>query len=158
MEPVVVRDTLLLLAGVSAVLPRLPSPAERVKVIRELWTSFLPKASEIPGRIGAERYAVIENDVHDVAEPPLLRAMVAVESFRDLPSWCERFTVEPGRYAVFLHHGLPSDFSKTVVDIQKNWVSKIPGLFEQNLEFVIYPAGYSTQDPNATFEYWLPLP
>jgi AraC family transcriptional regulator len=127
-------------------------------VSRELWRSLLARSSELSRRRGTERYAVIENDVHESPEPPLLRAMVAVSTFDALPAWCERFTVEPGRYAVFEHRGSPRDLTKTVARIYAEWSPHIAGLFERNLEILVYPSGYDAMDPTSAFEYWLPIP
>ena len=159
MDPIVTRWEPLCLAGVSATLPpRSAPPAERPRTIQELWRAFMPKVSEIGNRQGAERYSVIENDVTETGEAPVFHAMVAVDSFDGLPDWCVRFTIQPGRYAVFEHKGLPRALSKTVAGIYATWSSRIPALFQHNLEIMMYPQGYDASSPDATCEYWLPLP
>jgi AraC family transcriptional regulator len=158
LNPVTIRNEPLNLVGLSAALPpRSAPPTERPRVIQDLWRSFLPKLSEISYRRGSERYAVIENDVLETATP-IYRAMIAVESFAGAPNWCGHFTIEPGRYAVFEHQGPPKDFSKTVAAIQTHWAGRIEGLFQRDLEIMVYPSGYDVTDPNAKFEYWVPLP
>jgi AraC family transcriptional regulator len=159
MDPVRTRAEALLLLGVSTPLPpRSAPPSERPRVIQDLWRSFLPRAGEIPNRRGAERYAVIEHDVLQTSATPILRAMIAVDSFATAPAWCERFTVEPGRYAVFEHKGPPKDLGKTVARIHADWTPRIAGLFQRDLEIMAFPAGYDPTAPDASFEYWLPLP
>ena len=130
MDPIVVRREPLYLAGMSAPLPpRTAPPMERPRVIRELARAFRAKVGELSNRHGNERYSVIENDVWDTAEPPVIRAMAAVTSFEGLPTWCQTFVVEPGRYAVFEHRGLPGNLSTTVADIYAKWATRIDGLF-----------------------------
>lgn len=158
MEPIRVRKEPLHLAGISAKLPPQNSPPPaRGAVIQELTRSFLQKAIEITNRIGNERYSVIENDVWENGSDPIIRVMVAVDSHQRLPAWCESLTIEPGRYAVFEHKGLPRDISKTVADIHTNWTNRIPELFKRNFELFIYPPEYDPTNPNGSFEYWLPL-
>lgn len=84
--------------------------------------------------------------------------MVAVDSFDGLPAWCERYTVAPGRFAIFEHRGAPKDLSKTVAGIYATWQPKIPGLFTLDWEVMRMPATYDPADPNGVFEYWVPLP
>ena len=158
LDPIVVHREPLYLAGMSAPLPpRTTSPSERPRVIQELARAFRAKVGEISNRCGAERYSVIENDVWDTENPPVIRAMVAVTAFDGLPAWCQTFVVAPGRYAVFEHKGLPKDLSKTVADIYVKWVPRIDGLFKINTEIMVYPPEYNPADPNAVFGYWLPL-
>ena len=147
------------LAGMSAPLPpRTAPPSERPRVIQELSRAFLAKVGEISNRHGKERFSVIENDVWDTENPPIIRIMVAVTAFDGLPDWCQTFMVASGRYAVFEHKGLPKDLSKTVADIYATWVPQIDGLFKINTEIMVYPPEYHPTDPNSVFGYWLPLP
>lgn len=158
MDPIFVRQEPLYLAGMSAPLPpRTAPPSERPRVIQELAHAFRAKVGEISNRQGKERYSVIENDVWETENPPLIRAMVAVTALDGLPDWCQTFVVAPGRYAVFEHQGLPKDLSKTVANIYVRWVPQIEGLFKVNTEIVVYPPEYNPTDPNAVFGYWLPL-
>jgi AraC family transcriptional regulator len=159
LNPVTIRNEPLYLVGLSAPLPpRGAPPTERPRVIQDLWRSFRPKSNEIGNRRGSERYAVIENDVLETGATPIFRAMIAVESWAGVPDWCERFTIEPGRYAVFKHKGSPKDLSTTVALIHTHWSGRIEGLFQRDLEIMAYPSNYDVTDPNAEFEYWVPLP
>ena len=158
-SPIIVREKPTYLVGMSSPLPpRSAPPQERPRVIRELSRAFLSKVSEIKGRKGPERYSVIENDIHESGKAPVIRVMVAVDSFEAIPTWCDRFTIEPGHYAVFEHKGLPSELSRTVADIHAKWSKQLPGLFESDREIILYPAGYDPTDLNGVFEYCLPLP
>ena len=158
LDPIVVRREPLYLAGMSAPLPlRSAPPTERPRVIQELSRTFLAKVGEISNRYGSERYSVIENDVWDVEDPPIIRVMVAVTSIDRLPAWCQTFVFAPGSYAVFEHKGLPRELSKTVADIYAKWVPRIEGLYKVNREIIIYPPEYNPTDVNAVFGYWLPL-
>ena len=156
MEPIRTRKEPLLLAGMSARLPRGKNP-QRVAIIQTLTRSFLQQMDAITNRMGGERYSVIENDVWDNGSEPIIRTMVAVDSFQMLPDWSETLTIGSGSFAVFRHQGLPRDISKTVEEVHKNWAHRIPGLFEQNRELFIYPPGYDATNPEGAFEYWLPL-
>ena len=156
MEPIRTRKEPLLLAGMSARLPR-GKNQQRVKIIQTLTKSFLQRVGEITNRVGGERYSVIENDAWDNGSEPIIRTMVAVDSFQMLPDWSETLTIGSGSFAVFRHQGLPRDISNTVEEVHKNWAHRIPGLFKQNLELYIYQSGYDPTNPEGSFEYWLPL-
>lgn len=156
--PIFERAEPLLLAGISVPLPpKSAPPPERPRVIQELVRSLMARAEEIKARIGAERYMVIDGDVFESEEPPRVRAHVAVRSFDGLPAWCESVTVEAGRFAVFRHRGPPKNLGQTVTRIHVEWVPLIPELFRSNRELFVYPPGYDPADPEAVFEYWLPL-
>lgn len=146
------------LAGISIELPaRSAPPYERVHIIQNLHRSLLGKVQEISKRLGHERYAVIENDVFETSDVPRLWSMVAVTSYDDIPDWCERYIIKPGRYAMFEHIGFPKELSKTVTRIHIEWSEHLPGLFQTNLEVMVYPPGYDPLDPQGKFGYWLPL-
>ena len=149
-DPVVTREEPLNLVGVSTALPpRSAPPSERPAAIQALWRGFMPRLNEISHRQGGERYAVIEGDVLHGDGVPVYRAMIAVDSFADVPAWCERFTLAAGRYAVFEHRGPPKDISKTVANIHVKWSKRIAGLFEHDLEVFVYPEAYDATDPGA---------
>ncbi len=157
-EPLIQLDKPILLVGLSANLPpKSVGSAERVRVIQDLTRKFLEIAHEINGRVGSERYAVIENDVIETADPARMNVMVEVQSYSNQPHWCGQYTVSKGCYARFHHQGLPRELGNTVAAIYQHWVPKIPRLFATNLEVIRYPPGYDPTDPSGTFEYLLPV-
>jgi AraC family transcriptional regulator len=158
-DPIVVRAEPLLLAGISGPLPpRSAPPPARQQAIQALWRALLERVDTIQARVGAERYSVIENDVHDTGTPPLMRVLVAVRTHAGLPAWCEPFTLPPGRYAAFEHRGPAREMSKTVAALYRDWAPRIPGLFSIDWEVTRLPEGYDPTDPAGRFDYWLPLP
>lgn len=82
----------------------------------------------------------------------------AVESkhFPTVPSEMDTITLT-GKYAVFLHKGLPSDFPKTAGFIFGQWMPNSNFSVDNRPHFEIMPVGYSPFDPNAEEEIWVPV-
>ena len=158
LEPIIHLDKPIFLVGMRSILPaKSDGQGERVRVIQDLSRRFLEKVPEIIGRVGAERYSIIENDIVETAEPALISVMVVVQSFSGQPDWAQQYTVLPGKFARFHHYGLPRDLGKTVASIYQNWAPKIPGLFASHLEVIRYPPEYDPTNAEGSFEYLLPL-
>ena len=105
-EPLIQLDKPLLLVGLRANLPaKSVGNVDRIRVIQDLSRKFLEIVPEIQGRIGSERYAIIENDVTETADPARMNIMVQVQSYSNQPHWCVQYTVSKGSYARFYHQG-----------------------------------------------------
>ncbi len=157
-RPQIRKLAALKLAGLHLVLDGpAGGPMERFRGIPDLWRGLMTRVHEIPGRLGGERYALIENDLFPTAEAPVYRALVAVESFEGLPDWVvDRVEIPAGDYACFEHRGSPREVGRTIYAVKAAWSGEIPDLFARNREIIVYPGTHDPSDPNGTLEIRLP--
>ncbi|NJB71456.1 AraC family transcriptional regulator [Saonia flava] len=127
-----------------------------------LWGKFMPRHKEIKGRLGSEFYAM------QVYGSPLFKsftpqtvfeqwACVPVQKIDDIPLGMESFIIPIGSYAVFVHKGLPSDFSKTMEYISKVWFPKSDYTWDFRPHFQVMGNKYKNNDPNSEEEVWVPV-
>ena len=83
-------------------------------------------------------------------------AAVASKHFSEVPKAMETISIS-GKYAVFMHKGLPSDFPKTAAFIFGEWMPKSGFRVDQRPHFEIMPVGYSPFDSTAEEEIWVPI-
>ena len=129
----------------------------------ELWKSFGPHRKHIPNASNTGLYSVqIFADDQDfkkfTPQTPFEKwAAIEVDAFEELPEGIERLTVEGGKYAVFIHKGLPSDFSKTSNYIHQEWMPNSLYELDSRPHFEVMQEGYSPTDPEAEEEVWIPI-
>jgi len=82
-----------------------------------------------------------------------------VEVFNDnfLPKGMESFTLNAGRYAVFIHIGPASDFPATVQYVFEDWFPESGHQLDNREHFEILPEDYHPADPKAREEIWIPI-
>jgi AraC family transcriptional regulator len=129
---------------------------------RELWQAFKPLARTVRGRTSTDFYSV---EVFDAATSfdnftPDTRfdkwAAVEVADVGDVPDGMETLTLA-GKYAVFLHTGLPSDFPATAGYIFGEWIPNSEYAVDARPHFEIMTADYLPDDPDATEEIYVPV-
>jgi AraC family transcriptional regulator len=129
---------------------------------RELWQTFKPLARNVRGRASTDFYSV---EVFDAATSfenftPATQyekwAAVDVSNLSDVPGEMETLTLS-GKYAVFLHTGLPSDFPTTSRYIFGEWIPASGYEVDQRPHFEIMAADYLPDDPEATEEIFVPI-
>jgi AraC family transcriptional regulator len=129
---------------------------------RELWQTLKPLARTIRGRESTDFYSV---EVFDAATsfenftPGTLFdkwAAIEVADFADVPGEMDSLTLS-GKYAVFLHTGLPSDFPATSLYIFGEWMPASEYAVDHRPHFEIMAADYLPDDPDATEEIYVPI-
>lgn len=130
---------------------------------RELWKSFHPHVHQIKNTTGSGLYSVqvFDDDLSSDNFTPETTfekwAAVEVNDFGTLNNGMENYTLAGGKYAVFVHKGLPSDFPKTSQYIHTEW---LPGTFYQldnRPHFEVMKDDYDPTDPEAEEEVWIPI-
>jgi AraC family transcriptional regulator len=84
-------------------------------------------------------------------------ATVEVSSFSSIPPGMKSYTLQGGKYAVFVHEGPASAFSKTFQFIFGEWLPESGFELDNREHFEVLPEGYSPVDPNAKEEFWVPI-
>ncbi|MDW7695862.1 GyrI-like domain-containing protein [Flammeovirgaceae bacterium SG7u.111] len=129
----------------------------------ELWRSFMPHRNEVKNQVGTDLISmqVYEEGLEYLSVTPTTEfekwAATEVSEIEDLPAGMEVFELEGGKYAVFTHKGLPSDFPKTWKAIFVDWLPSSGFQLDHRPHFELLPAGYSPVDPNAEEEVWIPV-
>ena len=84
-------------------------------------------------------------------------ALVEVTNFDDVPTEMEKFDLETGLYAVFLHKGLGSEFVKTMNYIFGEWFPNSEYVLDHRPHFELLGAKYKNNHPDSEEEVWIPI-
>ncbi|MDW7733029.1 MAG: GyrI-like domain-containing protein [Methanolobus sp.] len=128
----------------------------------ELWRRFMPKRTEIRNRADS---MYISMNVFPEGQKGLLStktffekwAAVEVTSYDMLPEGMETYTLQGGKYAVFIHKGPASAFPKTMQHIFVNWLPDSEYELDNREHFEILSEDYNPNDPEAEEEVWVPV-
>jgi AraC family transcriptional regulator len=129
---------------------------------RELWQQFKPAARNIRGRASTDFYSVQffdEGTTFETITPRTLFdkwAAVEVSDFENIPPAMLPLLLS-GKYAVFIHTGLPSRFPETAEFIYRGWLPKSGYEVDARAHFEIMSSDYRPDDPNAHEEVWVPI-
>lgn len=130
----------------------------------ELWKSFHPKVKNILNNTGSGLYSIqiFDKDLKFEDFNPKTRfdkwAAVEVDDFNgELPEGLEAYTLTGGKYAVFIHKGLPSDFPETSRFIHTEWLPNSFYELDNRPHFEIMNEDYDPTDPDAEEEVWIPI-
>jgi AraC family transcriptional regulator len=126
----------------------------------ELWQTFMPRRSEIDNRLTSDFISMQKYPDNWNFSPDSVFvkwAAVEVSSFSDVPHEMETYTLQGGRYAVFIHNGPASAAAKTMQYIFGQWLPQSGYRLDNREHFEILPEGYSPVDLNASEEIWVPI-
>lgn len=129
----------------------------------ELWNKFGPRVREIQNLKNSDFYSVqiFDEDLEFSRFTPQTVfekwAAVEVGSFEEIPDGLETFVIPAGKYAIFIHKGLPSDFPKTSRHIFGEWLPSSEFELDNRPHFEIMDKDYKPDDPNAEEEVWVPV-
>jgi AraC family transcriptional regulator len=84
-------------------------------------------------------------------------AAVAVSSLEAIPDGMESYTLQGGKYAVFIHKGPASAFPKTMQHIFVEWLPKSGFEIDDREHFEVLPEDYGRNDSEAEEEVWIPI-
>lgn len=126
----------------------------------ELWQQFMPRRSEVKNRSTAD-FISMQNypDNWNFCPDSLFVKWAAVEVsfFTEVLSEMETYSLQGGKYAVFIHHGPASAAAKTMQYIFGQWLPKSEYSLDNREHFEILPEGYSPFNSNALEEIWVPV-
>lgn len=129
----------------------------------ELWSSFKPRVHEISHRKNNEFYSVQifdENLQFEQFTPQTYFekwAAVEVESTEEYPADFEEYTLTPGKYARFIHQGMPETFSETSKYIFGHWLPNSAYQLDNRPHFEIMDETYRIDSPDSTEEVYIPI-
>lgn len=129
----------------------------------ELWRSFMPIRKDVKNALGTELYSlqVYDQEMHFQDFTPTQEftkyALIEVSDYSLLPGEMEKFALEGGLYAVFLHQGAASEFPQTMQYIFLEWLPNGPYELDHRPHFEVLGAKYKNNDPDSEEEVWIPI-
>lgn len=129
---------------------------------RMLWEKFqkLLIAHNVPKEIPKYSIQIFDQQTSfsNMTAQTQFEKWAAIESqyFPNPPQELETTTIS-GKYAVFVHKGLPSDFPKTAAFIYGEWIPNSDFTVDRRQHFEILPPTYRPNDPMAQEEVWVPI-
>ena len=128
-----------------------------------LWKQFMPLRKHISNTVDANFYSLQIYDsllkMNEVkgSDEFTKWALVEVADFEKVPEIMQTFNLDGGSYAVFLHKGLGSEFTKTMNYIFTEWLPKSDYALDHRPHFELLGAKYKNNDPSSEEEVWIPI-
>ncbi len=130
----------------------------------DLWQSFLHRFNEIDERIG-ERYFSVQiyskgQSMENFTPISTFEKWAAIEvkGVNELPKKMESLTIPAGKYAVFKHKGIASDFFRTSQFIFGTWLPSSEYELDDRPHFEILGKDYlGPNDPNSEEDVYIPI-
>jgi AraC family transcriptional regulator len=128
-----------------------------------LWQQFMPKRKMIKNRVNSDYWSVQNYKNFDPAsftEETQFEKWAAVEvsEYEELPDGLETFDLPGGKYAVFIFHGLASEYHKALRYIYESWLPSSSHELDERPHFEIMGSKYyGPTDANSEEETWIPI-
>ena len=130
--------------------------------VGELWQAFMPRRKEITNNVSGDLISmVIYKENHFAEFKPTNEferwAAVEVSDFDTVPNEMKTFVLPGGRYAVFLHKGDSTEFTKFFQYILETWLPGSEYVLDNRPHFEILGDNYKNNDPDSEEEIWIPV-
>jgi AraC family transcriptional regulator len=128
-----------------------------------LWQQFMPKRKMIKNRVNSDYWSVqnyMNFDPASFTEETQFEKWAAVEvsEYEELPDGLETFDLPGGKYAVFIFHGLASEYHKALRYIYESWLPSSNHELDDRPHFEIMGSKYyGPTDANSEEETWIPI-
>lgn len=129
-----------------------------------LWQNFRSRVNEIKNRANNDYFSVQiypKGQSMDTFTPITnfeKWAAVEVSDFQDLPDGMEELEIGEGKYAVFKHRGIATDFFRTSQYIFGTWLPSSGFELDDRPHFEIMTENYQgPEDPNSEEDVYIPL-
>jgi AraC family transcriptional regulator len=159
LQPQIVEKPQLTVVGLeTAFLHALSPDATNVEVIGPLWEQFLPRANQIPHRVGDEMYGVIFGRPAAQRSHPdelMYVAGVAVNEVGELPEGMVSRTIPAGTFAVFVHRGPIKGIRDTVQKIYRVWLPQSGYEHAEIADVELYDHRFCLESADSEMEYWI---
>lgn len=153
MTPISVEPCTLKLAGFKIVIRNSISEGNALGQIPVLWKRLFEEIPKLTGRVGSKRYSLITGDLTVRSPQAFYFAMIAVESFDNLPSELEKIDLSDRLLTKFVHKGPPSTVGRTAFGVLHSWIPSSGESIRHNEELCIIGPEYDPSDPQSEFEY-----
>jgi len=129
----------------------------------KLWQNFMPNRNKIVHKVNSDLLSVQIYDSSlkfvDFTSKTVFEkwAVVEVENFNQILKEMETLIIPKGKYAVFIHRGLPNTFHKTTSYIFGEWLPNSIYELDNRPHFEIMEVDYNPKDSNAEETVWIPI-
>ena len=130
---------------------------------KELWQSFMPERDKVINRTDENYYSMqiypksFSFQTFDPTKEFTKWAAVEVEHADNVAHGMNKYLLQGGLYAVFIHRGPASEFSKAYTFIFSQWLPSSGYELDYREHFEVLPKDYNPTDSNATEEIWVPI-
>ena len=129
--------------------------------IVELWSSFMPRLSEIKNSVSSNLYSlqVYDSNYFDEYNPKLefeQWALIEVERFDYIPENMKSFVLKEGLYSVFTHKGKDTDHS-IFQYIYGSWLPNSEYQLDNRPHFELLGSKFKKGSPDSEEEIWIPI-
>jgi AraC family transcriptional regulator len=128
-----------------------------------MWGQFMPRRNEVDNAISMD---LISMQVFDASIPlenftpdTLFENWAAVEvaDFDNVPEGMETYTIQGGKYAVYMHKGDYKTYFETRKYIMGTWLPQEGYLLDDREYFEVLGENYKGNDPESEEEVWIPI-
>ena len=127
----------------------------------ELWHQFMPRKKEINNPVNGFLFSMqVYGKNYNPADMEAIfekRALIEVSHFENVPHGMQTFVLPSGKYAIFLHKGLPSLGAKTFRYVFGTWLPNSEYRLDHRPHFEILGEKYKNNDPSSEEEIWIPI-
>lgn len=128
----------------------------------ELWRESLPLLSQVPSRIGRDRFSLQNYPDHffrkfDPKTGFEKWAAVEVSDFHQVPQGMESLTVPAGLYAVFHYVGSSAAGPRVFQCIFEQWLPNSEFILDERPHFEILGERYKNNDSSSEEDFWIPV-
>ncbi len=129
----------------------------------ELWRSFMTERKAIQNPIGTDLFSMQVYDSLEYFESfnPNTEftkyAAIEVADLRNIPNGFNKFILQSGLYAVFLHKGPAGEFPKTMQYIFTEWLPNSIYTLDNRTHFEKLGEKYKNNDAESEEEVWIPI-
>ena len=130
---------------------------------KELWSAFMPQKKSILNSTSSDLFSLqcyhrlFDYKNFNPSQPFIKWAAIEVKNRINLPSQLQTFDLAGGLYAVFIHHGTPQEFHKTLAFIFQEWLPDSLYEVDERPHFELLKENYRPDDPQAKEEVWIPI-
>lgn len=128
-----------------------------------IWNKLMPRLKEVKNLVSSDLFSVQVYNFDSFKNfSPTTEftkcAFVEVKTFDFVPNEFEEFTLETGKYAVFLHKGTSQDFAKTSQYIFAEWLPNSEFELDDRPHLAVMGDLYfGHENPNSQEEIWIPI-
>lgn len=128
-----------------------------------IWNKLMPRLKETKNLVSADLFSLQIYDFKSFKNftPNTIfkkYALVEVKNYDFIPDGFEKFNVQEGNYAVFLHKGTSAEFYKTNQYIFGEWLPNSVYQLDDRPHFAIMGDKYfGHENPESEEEVWIPI-
>lgn len=129
----------------------------------KIWQQLMPRLKEVENAVSTDLLSLQVYDFksfENFTSQTVFKkyALIEVKNYDFVPNGFEQFELPAGKYAVFLHEGISSEFPKTAQYIFGEWLPKSLYKLDDRPHFEVLGDYYKDhENPESKEEVWIPI-